>query len=181
MKTEKSIETPRLRLRAYQKGDRDFCLSLWCDEENGKYMSDPRSENISERYLSCFDGMEDDPEGYYLIAVHKENGERIGTCCVFEEGGNRDIGYCVAKMHWRRGFGSEMIAGLLDWVKEKGANSLSAEVADENAASVALLKKFGFCAAEKTRFKKWGEETYFDAHVYRLSLDVEGAAGERSQ
>ncbi len=45
-----------------------------------------------------------------------------------------------------------------------------AKVADMNAASVALLKKLGFSEDRKSRFRKWGEETYFDAHYYKLII-----------
>ena len=93
MKMEKDIETARLRLRAYRKKDKAFCIALWCDAENGKYMSDPNLAHMDERYHSCLDGMEDDPDGYYLIAERKESGERIGTCCMFAERGNHDIGF----------------------------------------------------------------------------------------
>ena len=49
--------------------------------------------------------------------------------------------------------------------------SITGEVADINLASVALLRKFGFSEDRKTRYKKWGEETYFDAHYYKLNLE----------
>ena len=35
---------------------------------------------------------------------------------------------------------------------------------------VALLHKFGFSEDRKTSYKKWGEETYFDAHYYKLNI-----------
>ncbi len=63
-----------------------------------------------------------------------------------------------------------MIAAIIRWVKAEGGQSITAEVADSNLASVALLRKFGFSEDRKTRYKKWGEETYFDAHYYKLVL-----------
>ena len=170
MKLDKTIETPRLIIRSYISGDRDFCLSLWCDSENGKYMADPLYKNIDEKYLSFFDGMQDCPDGYYLIAELKETGKPVGTLCMFPENGNYDIGYCVSKDHWREGFGSEMIAAVIDFVKAHGGSSITAEVADDNAASLALLRKFGFTAGKKTRYKKRNEEKYFDAHIMEKKL-----------
>ena len=67
-----------------------------------------------------------------------------------------------------------MVAAILRWVKAKGGKSVTGEVADANLPSIALLRKFGFAEDRKTRYKKWGEETYFDAHYYKLNLD--GAA-----
>ena len=167
----KNIETPRLLIRSYQRNDKGFILSLWGDRENGKYMADPACENVDEKYLACVDGMEDDPDGYYLIAELKEDGARVGTCCAFPENENYDIGYCISKDHWREGLGTEMIAALICWIKTQGGKSVTGEVADMNRASVALLHKFGFSEDRKTRYKKWGEETYFDAHYYKLRLE----------
>ena len=52
-----------------------------------------------------------------------------------------------------------------------GGKSVTGEVADINLASVALLRKFGFSEDRKTRYRKWGEETCFDAHYYKLNLE----------
>ena len=116
----KDIETPRLMIRSWNRSDTDFTLSLWGDKENGKYMSDPARENQDEKYLQAVDGMEDNPEGYYLLAVLKEDGSPVGTCCAFPENGNYDIGYCISKAHWKEGLGTEMIDALICWIKGEG-------------------------------------------------------------
>ena len=92
MLLDKNLETPRLIIRSWHKSDKDFTLSLWGDKENGKYMSDPVRENMDEAYLKCVDEMEDNPEGYYLVVEWKEDGTPVGTCCIFPENGNYDIG-----------------------------------------------------------------------------------------
>lgn len=170
MKLETPIETPRLLLRSYRLADRDFSISLWCDAENGRYMSDPLYENLDERYLSYFDEMEDDPDGYYLIAEDRITGEPVGTCCIFPEADTYDIGYCVRKDLWRIGLGSEILTGMLDWIRAAGGAAVTAEVADDNAASTGLLRKFGFVPTTATRYKKRGSDTVFDSHIYRLVI-----------
>ena len=170
MKLRENIETPRLTIRSYENGDRDFCISMWCDRSNGEYMADPLLENADTRYLSCFDGMEDDPDGYYLIAEFRDSRQPVGTFCMFPEKGNYDIGYCISKEHWREGLGSEMMEAAIRWIRVHGGMSVSCEVADANAASLALLRRFGFSRGEKTRYKKWNEERCFDAHMHVLAL-----------
>ena len=170
MQLAEDILTPRLRIRSYCSADRDFILSLWGDRENGRYMIDPAAENRDERYLACIDGMESDPDGYYLVAELRESGAPAGTCCVFPEGDSFDIGYCIPKAHWRKGLGTEMVSSLVGWISAWGGCSVTGEVADANDASVALLRKLGFSPERKTRYKKWGEEIWFDAHYYRLEL-----------
>ena len=114
------LETPRLRLRSWRRSDKNFTLSLWGDRENGKYMSDPVRENMDEIYLKCVDEMEDNPEGYYLLAEWKESSTPVGTCCIFPENGNYDIGYCISKKQWKKGLGSEMLEAIIRWVKAEG-------------------------------------------------------------
>ena len=167
----KNIETPRLTIQSWGKTDTDFTLELWGDAENGKYMSDPSSENQDEGYRQAVAEMEDSPDGYYLIAILKEDGSRVGTCCAFPENENYDIGYCISKDHWKEGLGTEMIGALIEWIRAAGGKSVTGEVADLNLASVALLRKLGFSEDKKTRYKKYGEETYFDAHYYKLDLE----------
>ena len=174
MKLQEPILTPRLLIRSYTDNDREFLLSTWGDRENGRYMVDPARENQDERYLSLIDGMEDEPDGYYLIAELREDGTRVGTCCAFPENGNYDIGYCIVKDHWKEGLGTEMIGALLGWIREQGGTSASGEIADLNAASIALVRKLGFVQDRESWYKKWGEETYFDAHFYRIDLAPEG-------
>jgi len=163
-------------VRWCERGIKFPLLDLWCDEENGKYMSDPVWDNVDEKYLSCVDEMEDNAEGYYLIAELKESGRKAGTCCIFpekisQESTNYDIGYCISKEYWRKGLGSELIEAVIRWIQAEGGYSISAEVADVNSALVALLRKFGFVEDKKTRYKKWGEETYFDAHYFKRECE----------
>ena len=170
MKLERPIETPRLVLRSYRAADRDFSISLWCDAENGAYMSDPLFQNIDETYYSFFDEMEDDPDGYYLIAEEKATSEPIGTCCMFPEAEGWDVGYCIRKDHWREGLGSEMLEAMIGYIRAAGGKAITAEVADENAASTGLLRKHGFVPIKQTRYRKRGEEIVFDTHIHKLIL-----------
>ena len=149
-----NLETPRLTIRSWRRSDKDFTLSLWGDRENGKYMSDPVRENMDEAYLKCVDEMENDPEGYYLVVEWKEDHTPVGTCCIFpEKNGNFDIGYCIAKDHWKEGLGTEVVDAIIRWVKAEGGKSITGEVADINLVSAALLRKFGFSEDRKTRYK----------------------------
>ena len=170
MKLLKDITTPRLVIRSWRISDREFTLSIWGDRDNGRYMSDPARENADEKYLACVDAMEDDPDGYFMTAELRETGTPVGTCCAFPEGDNFDIGYCIHKSRWREGLGTEMACALRQWIRDRGGRSVTAEVADDNLASVTLLRGLGFTEFKKTRYKKWGEDTYFDAHYYKLDL-----------
>ena len=71
MKPETEIETPRLVIRSWRKTDRDATVAMWCDPENGKYMTEPVLENVDEKYLSLVDTLEDEPDGYNFFPSRK--------------------------------------------------------------------------------------------------------------
>jgi len=166
-----AFESPRLLIRSYTAQDRGFCFSLWCDAENGKYMSDPSLAHVDDTYLAALDGMAAEETGCYLVAELKADRSPAATCCAFPgEDGNWDIGYCLHRSLWRQGYGTELLTAVLAWLKQNGAKTVTAEIADENAASRALAARLGFAPVRESSFKKWGEDTRFPARIYQLSL-----------
>ena len=59
---------------------------------------------------------------------------------------------------------------MLEWVKSRGAEKVTAEVAVENAASNALLHKFGFAVEKKAQFRKYNMDICFDSFIYAKEL-----------
>lgn len=175
MRIEEKLQGPRIALRNYEAGDLAFVSSLWFDKENGKYMSDPEEAYIDEAYRQALADMAEDADGSYFVAVERESGKPLGTCCAFPEKDDEgkityDIGYCVHKSQWRKGYGSEIVALLLDWLKTLGAQQVTAEVAKENAGSVGLLRKFGFQVLRETSFKKYNMDVSFESFIFGLTL-----------
>lgn len=166
MRLKQPLAGRRIIIRSYEREDLDFCTAMWFDPENGRYMSDPEAEFVDERYQKALDGLQDAESGYYLIV--ERLGERIGTCCAFpdQEGRVFDIGYCVRKDLWRQGFGREIVETLADWVRGEGGEAVTAEAAEENAASCGLLEKCGFRVLRKASFQKYGMDIRFDSRIY---------------
>ena len=55
-----------------------------------------------------------------------------------------DIGMAVAR-EWRgRGVGSALLAASIEWARERGLHKLTLGVFAQNAAAIALYRKFGF-------------------------------------
>ena len=171
MQIKNNITTNRLLIRDYKKEDVQTVTSMWFDKENGKYMSDPEEGYVNDRYTESLDEMEDSSDGYYLVVELKETHKLIGTCCMFpEENNTYDIGYCIHKDYWKCGYGSEVIEAILAWLRERDVHKVTAEVAKENSASCALLRKYGFKAEKETRFKKWNMDVWYDSYVFYLEL-----------
>ncbi len=59
-----------------------------------------------------------------------------------------DLGYIIASSHWGRGLGYEAARGAVVWAQEQGIETLVANMAVDNAPSVATAEKLGFTRIE---------------------------------
>lgn len=167
MKLDRPLAAGRIVIRNYEATDLDFLAEMWFDPENGRYMSDPTREYIDDRYQSILNTLQDSDDGYYLVVLLAETGERIGSAGIFPTDGNDcDIGYCVHKDRWRQGFGTEIVSLLLDHLSLVGTETVRAEVAVDNLSSNRLLQKFGFVAEKSSEFKKYNMDIRFDSYIY---------------
>ena len=172
MRIDRALIGQRIIIRNYEKPDLTFLTGMWLDEENGKYLSDPVAAYVDEVYQSALDTLGESKLGYYLVIALVDTMEPIGSFCFFPDEDKRvyDIGYCIHKTYWKRGFGSEAIALVLGWLTEQGAEKVTAEVAVDNVASNALLRKFGFAVEKKAAFKKYHMDVRFDSNIYSKML-----------
>lgn len=171
MKLNEPLVGERIVIRNYRKSDLKFLTDMWFDEENGKYMSDPTREYVTDAYQSILDDLENSEDGYYLVVELRNGGVSIGSTGIFPTGdGTYDIGYCVHKSKWQQGFGTEIVALLLEWLRNHGANKVMAEVAIDNLPSNRLLEKFGFAVEKTSTFQKYNMNVRFDSYIYAKVL-----------
>ncbi|MEG1255032.1 GNAT family N-acetyltransferase [Clostridium sp.] len=169
----KDLETSRLIIKNTRKEDASFCLDIWLDDEMGKYLSDPPRDKASDTYLRWKENVENYDGCYYFIAVSKETGDYIGTCSAVpsEDQKHWDLGYCVHKKYWRQGYATEIIKVLIDFCYINGGRKITADVAQENPGSNAVLRKLGFYVEKEGTFKKCGTDIIYDEYTYRLDLE----------
>lgn len=167
------IETDRLILKSTREEDGPLCLSIWLDDEMGKYLIDPPRHKASDAYMNFAEGIEEDESWYSFIAISKETGDFIGTCSVvpLEEEVHWDLGYCVHKKYWRQGYATEMIMALIQFGYSKGGRVFTADVAQENEGSNAVLKKLGFSIEKEGSFQKRCTDIVYDDYTYRLEIE----------
>lgn len=170
----RKIETQRLYLRGYEREDVEFVMSIWNDAEMGKYLSDPILEQIDEKYRKALDTLGEAEGSCYMIAELKEAGVRIGTCSMIqsEDGLVYDIAYCVHKKYWKNGYATEMIQAMLSYARQHGAKKITVDVAKENRASNAVMKKLGFQVIGEGYFKKWGTDIIIENYQYELQIAI---------
>lgn len=172
MQINKPLISHIITLRNAKKSDLPALTSMWFDEENGKYLSDPTRQYVDDKYQAALDSIETNTHGYYLTAVLTAAEQIIGSCFIFpdDKGECFEIAYCVHKAHWRKGYATEILALATAWAKDNGFTEITAEAAKENTASHALLKKNGFTVTGESKFKKYNMDITYESYVYSLKL-----------
>lgn len=168
----KTIETPRLNLRSFEKTDARFAISIWNDPEMGEYLPDEAMEEIDGAYLKEIEDLANDKTCYYMISESKDTHERIGTCSfiVSDEEKIYDIAYCVHRKHWRNGYATEMAKGMIDYARSQGATKISVRVNHMNVGSNKVVQNLGFEVVAEQSYKKRGTDTEFTDYIYELRL-----------
>jgi RimJ/RimL family protein N-acetyltransferase len=82
----------------------------------------------------------------YLLHVLLEGATVVGRigCHERPRGGVVEIGYAVVPGHRGRGVATAMVREFLDWLAARGVRTVRASVSPGNAASRAVLARFGF-------------------------------------
>ena len=159
-------------IRNYEPADKDFCTSMWLDEENGRYLSDPTKEFADDDYRQAVDNMYNSPDGYYFIVNRICDDRRIGTCCAFPDETRQaiDIGYCIQQSYWRQGYATELLKKIIEWAQAQNFTTITAEAAKDNIASCELLKKLGFRIKAASSFKKYHMNTEFKSYIFEYPI-----------
>ncbi len=144
------LETERLVLRAPEASDvREIALALNDFEvtKNLAMVPYPYTENDAQSYVTR--AVEDRAKGTTLrfLIRRKADNALIGACGLHWTDGGYDIGYWIAKPHWRQGYASEAARRLVEFAfDDLGADRLRAGWYHDNGVSGLILAKLGFQA-----------------------------------
>ncbi|MDQ2180785.1 GNAT family N-acetyltransferase [Marinifilum sp. D714] len=96
-------------------------------------------------------------EGFFLTVWLKSKPELLGFLFLYEcESENQSLdlrfGYLLAESAWGKGFGTELINGLVDWCKKRDyIQSLSGGVERNNIGSIKVMEKTGFSISAESK------------------------------
>jgi len=79
-----------------------------------------------------------------------------------DETGRVEIGYRVVAAFRRQGVATECVSALLGWAESQGVHRFRASVAPDNAASLAIVRSFGFQQVGVQVDEIDGEELVFE-------------------
>lgn len=138
------IFTKRLCLRLLKPSDAaDIVRLLGSDSEAVQMLasiSDPVTEAAALDWIDRRTG----PDQHVFAILLKSSGEFIGAIGF---GGAQElpyVGYWIGRRHWKQGYATEAVAGLIDYARWLGIPALQADTFPDNPASARVLAKAGF-------------------------------------
>jgi ribosomal-protein-alanine N-acetyltransferase len=145
-----SLQTARLRLRAFEDTDASDLFALHSNASVLRYWdSPPWSEPArAERFIATCRQMEQDGTGTRLAVDRVSDGAFIGWCTLSRwnpDFRSAALGYCYNSEAWGHGYATEAASALLQWAFDTlDLNRVQAETDTRNAASARVLDKLGF-------------------------------------
>lgn len=142
-----TLETSRLWLRPFEEGDAEAMFSNWAkDPEVTKWLtwnphgSVEATKSFVRKWIEDY-GKE---ETIRFAIVLKDENELIGSIDVVSyDEGVPEIGYCLAKRYWNKGYMTESCRRVLAYLKELGYERVRIDAAVENLGSNRVIQKCG--------------------------------------
>ncbi|MCL2373281.1 MAG: GNAT family N-acetyltransferase [Defluviitaleaceae bacterium] len=144
------IETARLTLRPTTLSDAPQMLRNWAsDPEVTRYLTWLPHQNLqtTEAVISAWNERHKNPDCYHWGIIEKASGQIIGTCgahALDEKNQSIEIGYCLSRAHWGKGYTTEAAAAMVNHLLHTvGLNRISAACDPANPASARVMEKCG--------------------------------------
>lgn len=144
------IETERLLLREPSIDDVDDMYNNWAsDPEVTKFLTwnyhknKEETKDILERWIKEIE----DPKTHRFIISLKEDQKAVGSIDVVdydEKDGSPEIGYCISRKLWNKGYMSEAAKAFINYLFNQGFKKIRIGAYVENAASNRVIQKCGF-------------------------------------
>ena len=147
MKPPETFVTDRLRLRLPALSDADAIFNTYAtDPEVTRYMIWQPHKSIEETnsFLArCAEGWLMRNEFPWAITL-KESGELIGMLGLRIREFKADVGYCLARKFWGKGFAAEAATAIVNWALAQPQIFRVWAMCDvDNLASARVLEKVG--------------------------------------
>ena len=178
-----TIETNRLILRRFVPEDAQAAFRNWMrDPAVTEFLTwDPHPDPEHTGELLRKWCAEYEKRDYYQWAIElKEIGEPIGSISVVKQDEKTEmahIGYCIGKPWWHRGYTSEALAAVIDFLfREVGVNRIETQHDPANPHSGGVMRKCGMQYEGTLRQAIRSNRGITDAAIYSiLANEYEGA------
>jgi len=149
------LDTKRLIIRPIEPADKEAVFSYRSQREVNKYQGFiPETLSDVERFIANTAKEINTPGTWFqLVLILKETGALIGDIGLhFSEADSQpdtvEIGYTLDSACHGNGYATEALTAIIEYLKTAlGKKTFTASVDPENAPSIRVLERAGFCAA----------------------------------
>ncbi len=171
----KKLETDRLILRPFTLEDAPAMFRNWAsDPEVSKYLPWPAHNDVgvSQMVLRDWVSHYEQKDFYQWAIVPKELGEPIGSITAVKVNDAAqwvEIGYCIGRNWWRKGYVSEALKALIGFFfDEVGMGRIQARHDPRNVGSGAVMRKCGMTYEGTLRRADRNNQGICDVTVYSI-------------
>lgn len=166
MNTREILLTDRLILRPLEEAD-ILGVHRWAhDQANVRYMSwGPNDLEQTSQFV------ESAKPGKDFAVVLKETYQLIGSCGIYPDSSQAELGWILHKEYWQQGYGTELGQALIRYgFEDLGLHRIYAPCAAANIGSYRLMERLGMRreACHKKAFPDRIEGGWLDQLVYAL-------------
>ncbi len=177
------IETPRLELREFDRGDWTAVLHYQIDPRYQRYYPwTQRTEADVRAFVAQFlEWQAEEPRLKFQLAITLRDGGRlIGNCGIRQpQAGVRaaETGFEIAPEYWGCGYATEAAREMVGFgFDELGLRRVWGECVSENTGAQRVLVKLGMRCVARLHTAHWYKGRWWDRLVYAV-LDTEWRAG----
>ena len=143
------INTERLTLRKFKEEDAEGVFNNWAsDKEVTKYLTWTAHENIEQTKQILNKWIEDEkkPKTHRFVITEKDNIDNpIGGIDVVDYAdGCPEIGYCLSRRYWNKGYMTEACKAFIEYLVDNGYKNILIRADANNIASIRVIEKCGF-------------------------------------
>lgn len=166
------LTAERLLLRPLCPEDAPAAFHNWASDPDVTYYmpyETHRSIKETEQWLATEAAGVESPTRYNWGIVERAGERLVGTIGLNLEGDTCELGYCLAKCCWGRGYMTEAARCVIGYAQQiLDVKTVYARVAVENAASARVLQKLGFTDAGACTYSSYDEARVFASRRYVL-------------
>jgi RimJ/RimL family protein N-acetyltransferase len=173
-----SLVTDRLTIRRFRASDVRAFAGYRSEPEVARYQSwaAPFSTEQAHRFIDALAASDPDTPGqwFQFAVTESASGRLLGDVAAGIDADPRlaRIGFTLAPAAQGRGFATEAVVALLDYLfRTRGKHRVSADCDPRNRASVRLLERLGFRCEAHHRRSAWSKGEWTDEAVYALLSD----------
>jgi RimJ/RimL family protein N-acetyltransferase len=152
------LKTRRLVLRPLRAEDAPGMYAIYSDAQTMRFWSAQVIDDLEAAAGMVADDLRlqlDGSAAFWAVVLPK-TGRVIGKFSFFyinPDNRRAEIGYVLNRQFWGKGYGTELLGAMIQTAFDTyRLHRLEADIDPDNAASLALLKKFGF--REEGRFRE---------------------------